>query len=138
MCLLVTTYEQNLVKTFRPYYEAKTESFFFKEMTPISAETFDELHTYRASNVETLKMSSREMTRHGGKGHAWTFATLLTNLGVMYANLWWIRLVDQKEPILVLGEHDHELTDAVRRQHFQRFYPDYDKYGSSPGSCGFQ
>lgn len=67
----MTNHEQNMTNTFRRHYKAKTESFFFKDMTPISAETFGGLHICRVNNVEKLKVYvHRDTTRYEGKGCA--------------------------------------------------------------------
>lgn len=62
----------------------------------------------------------------------------MTNLDVTYANLWWSRVVYQEEAILVFGDQFYELSESRRQQHFQGFNPDYEKFGSSLGSRGFQ
>lgn len=96
VCIPMTMHEQKLVKMFRRHSEAKIESFVFDEILPINAETFGALHFHRVSNVEKLKVYYGGTMRHEGKGHAWTFGMLLTNLDVAYANLWRNKLVYRK------------------------------------------
>lgn len=63
VCFPMTNHAQNLMKKFRRCYEAKTESFFFKDMLPISAETSGGLHINRESNIEKLKVYYRGTAR---------------------------------------------------------------------------
>lgn len=88
----LSNFKSNFTEAFRRHYVGTSESHYFENQLPMSADSYGGSQAESINNSGQLRMYYEGASENNMTNYAWDFGSLLNSEDFAQRNLWWDRL----------------------------------------------